>query len=217
MTIIVNDTNTSVERNYGWLKDAVEKRLARSDLADYIPDFISLGDSRIYYGFKDVEVDVRPLRVREMLTVGTQTDFSLETLPVGFLGIERLAVTGSDRPLTYVPVDQLCASRQGTPRFYTFQNGGISVEGGTPAEYTVSYYAKFPELIADEDTNWLLQNHPNIYLYSALIEAYHHVKNDGRVIAAARMFAAAANAAMAADMAERYSGSPLVVRARNAV
>lgn len=212
MAIIVSDNSAPVARNYGWLKQAVERRLARSDLADYIPDFISLGESRIYYGFKDVEVDVRPLRVREMLALGTQADFSLSALPDGFLGIERFVVSGSDEPLTYVTPSKFSAARAGQPRHYTFENGGISVEGGTPAEFTISYYAKFPALVADADTNWLLQNHPNIYLYSALIEAYHHVKNDSRVVAAARMYAAAANAASFADEAERYSGSPLRMR-----
>jgi hypothetical protein len=100
-----------------------------------------------------------------------------------------------------------------SPSYYTFQNGGVSVEGGTPASFTFSYYKRFPALVADADTNWLLTNHPGVYLYSALIEAYAHIKDDARIPTAARMYAAAVNALVDADNAAKHSGSTLSIPA----
>lgn len=202
--------------NYGELKAKIAARLSRKDLSAVIPDFISLAESRIYYGFKDFEADVKPLRLRSMLAVETN---SLATLPDGFLAADRLTVPGVPRPLQYLtPAEFFEKSLVAyQPQYYTFQDGGISVQGGEPVEFTFSYYKKFADLSADSDTNWLLTNNPSVYFYSALIEAYAHIKNDERVIGAARMFAAATNAMNDADAAERHSGSVLSIPVGNAV
>jgi hypothetical protein len=200
--------------NYGQLKAAIASRLARGDLASIIPDFISLGESRIYYGFSDPEFNIKPLRLRSMLATETA---DLSSLPTGFLAVDRFTVPGTSSPrvLEYKTPAEFAALPESAsfPRYYTLQDGGVSVEGGTPASFTFSYYKKFNALSADEDSNWLLENQPNVYFYSALIEAYQHIKNDSRTFGAARMFAAAANAATEADSVERTSGGVLAIPA----
>ena len=98
-----------------------------------------------------------------------------------------------------------------TPRYYTIADGLIQVEGGQPDTFTLSYYRRLLTLAGDDDTNWILQNAPQIYLYSALIEAYQHIKDDTRLVTAARQYAAAVNALIDADRLERYSGSTLTI------
>jgi hypothetical protein len=198
--------------NYGQLKAAIANRLSRTNLAAVIPDFITLGEPRLYFGFKDVEVNVAPLRLNAMLTTETA---SLAALPADFLEAARFTVPASQKPraLTYVTPEEFDPMATGCafPRHYTMQDGGIAVEGGIPAAFTFSYYRRFPALVADADTNWLLTNYPNVYLYSALIEAYAHVKDDARIMTAGRMYAAAANALIDADDASRHSGSTLSI------
>lgn len=210
MTIIVSQAGSVY--NNGMLKQSIANRLGRNSLAAILPEFVMLAESRIYTGFRDLDVSVDPLRIRAMLATETQ---SLDSLPAGFLSIDRLSVTDSDgrvRPLTYQTPEVFngaCATSR--PQFYTLQSGLVVIEGGTPAAFTLSYYKRFDALAADSDTNWLLQNAPQVYLYSALIEAYQHVKDDNRLLTAARQYAAAVNALIYADQAERHSGSTLVI------
>lgn len=197
--------------NYGQLKAAIANRLGRTNLTAIIPDFITFAEPRLYQGFRDVEVSVAPLRLRAMLTTETA---SLATLPTDFLSVDRVSIpdTYASRTLTFLPPDEF-NELAGTnyPTYYTLQNGLIRIEGGTPASFTLSYYKKFPALVADADTNWLLTNCPNIIFYSALIEAYSHIKDDMRIQAAGRQYAAAANALIDSDQQERHSGSVLAV------
>lgn len=199
--------------NYGELKAAIANRLGRTNLSAVIPDFVTLGEPRLYQGFRDIEVSVPPLRLRAMLAKETA---SLATLPARFLAVDRLTVNdgAGPRTLDYVTPERFAdLAPTGFARYYTLQDGGIAVEGGTPAVFTLSYYKKFPALVADSDTNWLLTEFPNLYLYSALIEAYAHLKDDARIPMAGRMYAAAANALIDADQAERHSGSTLTIGA----
>jgi len=215
MTIIVTEASVdAVGFNYGQLKAAIANRLSRTNLTAIIPDFITLGESRLYAGFKDVEVQVPPLRLQNMLATETT---SISALPAGYLSVYRFTVPNSygNTPLEYLTPEMFARlpSVASCGRYYTIQDGAITVEGGEPETFTFVYYKRFDTLIADGDTNWLLTNHPGIYLYSALIEAYQHLKDDARVLTAARMYAAAANALVDSDCAARHSGSVLSIPA----
>jgi len=199
--------------NYGQLKQAIANRLGRTNLTPVIPDFVALGEARLYNGFKDIEVSVAPLRLRAMLARETA---SLAALPERFLAVDRLTVNdgAGPRTLDYVTPERFAnLAPTGFARYFTHQDGGIAIEGGTPAAFALSYYRRFPALMADSDTNWLLETAPTLYLYSALIEAYAHLKDEARIPTAARMFAAAANALIDADQVERHSGSTLTIGA----
>ena len=197
--------------NYGQLKQAITNRLGRTNLTAVIPDFVDLGTARLYNGFKDIEVQADPLRLRAMLARETA---SLAALPERFLAVDRLTVNdgAGPRALEYVTPERFAdLAPTGFARYFTHQDGGIAIEGGTPTAFALSYYRRFPALAADSDTNWLLDTAPGVYLYSALIEAYAHLKDDARIPTAARMYAAAANALIATDQAERHSGSTLTI------
>lgn len=197
--------------NYGQLKAAIANRLGRTNLTAIIPDFITLGEARFYQGFRDPEFPVDPMRLRAMLATETA---SLATLPTGFLAVDRLTVpdTYAPRTLLFKVADEFNElPSTNYPQFYTLKDGLIKIEGGTPASFSLSYYKKFTAPVADADTNWLLDNCPNAYLYSALIEAYAHIKDDARIATAARMYSGAVSALIQSDKDERHSGSVLMM------
>lgn len=198
--------------NYGQLKQAIANRLGRNNLGDIIPDFITLAEGRLYYGVKDIEGIVPPLRLLSMQATETA---SLAALPTGFLELQRLTIPAGAgmRALAYVTPEEYADIISTDPRYYTIQDGGIVVNGGTPVSFKLAYYKRFPALVADSDTNWLLTNHPAVYLYAALIEAYAHIKDDARIPTAARLYMAAASALIDADDAMRHSGSTLTIPA----
>lgn len=212
MPIIVNQSATPTGLTLSTLKQSIANRLGRNSLSNMLPEFIMYGEARIYAGWQDIDVQVPPLRIRPMLAIETG---SLSSLPDGYLSVERLTVPdGSGRAptlgyLTPQEFSQLTPS--GCARYYTIADGLIQVEGGQPAGFTLSYYRRLTPLAGDQDTNWLLQNAPQVYLYSALIEAYQHIRDDARLVTAARQYAAAVNALIDADQRERFSGSTLSI------
>lgn len=212
MPIIVNQSTSPTGLTLSTLKQSIANRLGRNSLANMLDEFVMLGESRIYNGWRDVELQVEPLRIRPMLAVETA---SLSSLPDGFLSVERLTVpdgTGRAPALEYkTPQEFAQLMPAARPRYYTIADGQIQVEGGQPAVFSLSYYRRLKPLAGDDDTNWILQNAPQVYLYSALIEAYQHIRDDARLVTAARQYAAAVNALTSADQWERYSGSTLVI------
>lgn len=211
MTIIAPEALALRGLNYGLLKAMIAKRLGRTNLGEVIPDFVVLAESRLYTGSRDFDGAVPPLRLTSMLATESQ---SLAALPAGFLSMDRLTVNdgAGPRTLEYVTPQRFASlAPTGFARYYTFQDGGIAVEGGQPASFTMSYYRRFPALTADADTNWLLENCPSAYLYAALIEAYAHLKDDARIPLAARMYASAVNGLIDADNEMKFSGSTLVI------
>jgi hypothetical protein len=198
--------------NYGQLKTAIAARLGRNNLTAVIPDFITLGEGRMYYGMNDPDTGMRldPLRLLAMQATETA---SLASLPTGFIELQRLTVPAGagTRALAYATPEQFADLIDTAPRFYTFQDGGIAVQGGTPASFKLAYYKKFTALADDADTNWLLTNHPAVYLYSALIEAYAHIKDDARIGTAVRLYSAQLAALIDTDRAMRHSGSTLTI------
>lgn len=213
MTIVVTSSGSSVVGyNYGLLKAAIANRLSRTNLTSIIPDFIMLAEARIYHGFRDIEIEAPKLRIQQMIEIEST---SLASLPDGYLETSRFTVPDSygTRALQYKTPQEFAdlPSTSETPLYYTFQDGGVAVEGGTPVAFTFSYYRRFESLVADADTNWLLTNHPGIYLYSALIEAYAHIKDDARIIGAARMYAGLVNGLIDSDNAAKHSGSVLCI------
>lgn len=209
MTITVEQSFSLTGMNYGQLKTMIATRLGRTNLGAVIPDFIALAEARLYTGSSDYDMSIKPLRINAML--GTETQ-SLSSLPAGFLAIKRITVPTCPHALQFVTPEvfaDICPST--FARYYTFQDGGVVIEGGTPTVFSMSYYRRFAALVSDTDTNWLLQNCPSAYLYGALIEAYNHIKDEARTTLAARMYGSAVNGLMMADDDMRFSGSTLSI------
>jgi hypothetical protein len=62
---------------------------------------------------------------------------------------------------------------RGTPVAFTMDGQQLRLGPVPDADVAmdVSYHARLPALAADDSTTWLLQQHPGIYLWSALSEA----------------------------------------------
>src|SRR6185437_725942 len=77
----------------------------------------------------------------------------------------------------------LYPSASGDPRAFSVVGGEIQFwpwSGGTfSAEMT--YWKKIPALSDAAPTNWLLAGHPDIYLYTALIQSAPYLKEDARL------------------------------------
>lgn len=166
--------------SYTELRQAVADWLNRADLEQQIPDFISLAEATLN----------KTLRSSRMVasTTGALTGAKL-AIPADAIELIYVQVQNApDSPLEQVSIPQLMMLRRarlrssGTPRFFAVVGREIEVAPIPSAATTLSvaYYQKIPALGASRATNWLLEDAPDLYLYTALMHASPFLKDDAR-------------------------------------
>jgi hypothetical protein len=184
---------------YAQLKTAVASWVNRSDLTTTIPDFVTLAEARIR----------RDIRARDQLTDYTATLSSeAVALPADLLEIRHVKATVSGYPkkLEYVTEDIYNTQPDASyPVFYTVDGNTLKVQGGS--ECVVNYWAKYDAFSADADTNWLLTNSPDVYLFASLVEAYDFLSDDMRMNRSLQRYLDAASQFNANEKKALFSGS----------
>ena len=156
---------------YSDLKTSLANWLNRTDLTSEISgDFIVLAE-------KDFN---SKLRVRKMITQSSITiDAETETLPTGFLQVRDFYILqGSTKySLQYITPAQMDQIRGGSttgqPSTYTILGDNLRFAPAPSTSYTgiINYYKEFDPLSDSNTSNYILTNHPAIYLYGSLYHA----------------------------------------------
>ena len=203
---------------YSALKASVANWLNRTDLTDEIVDFISL-----------TEADFNSkLRIRKMISETTITiDAETEDLPTGFLQIrDFFIVSGSTKlPLRYMTPSQMDSikgtSTTGTPEVYTILGDKLRFAPKPNSTYTatLNFYKKFDALSDSNTSNFILSDHPSIYLYGALYHATNFLGGIDKMLVQKwqQMYATAMERLERNDREDQFSGSPLQVRSEDTV
>lgn len=197
---------------YAGLKTSVASWLKRTDLTDNIPDLIALAEAKI----------ARDLRLRKQLTSATLSTVAGAqgiTLPTDWLEFNDVSLnTDNPTPISFATVEHINSrypqTFDGQPVVFSI-DGDQLIFGPMPdAIYpiSVSYYAKFPALSADGDTNWLLTNFPSIYLFGALAEASPFIFDDNRAVMWEGKYNKDMSELRDSDKAAQFTGSALRVR-----
>ena len=198
--------------NYTDLLASVANWAHRSDLTALIPDFVAMAESRIS----------RDLRLRKQITstpLITTPEVESLTIPDDWLEFENLSVRagGVDRQLVYVPIEHMDAKYNntfvGVPAVYTIEGENVLLAPTPDSAYNISaiYYARFPSLIT-AGTNWLMTNHPNIYLFAVLIEAFFFIQDPEQIQAFTARYAIELKQLQDQDDRATHSGSALRVK-----
>lgn len=198
--------------NYTDLLAAVAAWAHRNDLTAVIPDFVTMAEARIS----------RDLRLRKQITTTTLvTTAGVRgvAIPADWLEFENVsAATVPERQLSYVNVEHLdsrfpSGGRTGSPSVYTIEGDGLLFGPVPDSAYTINilYYARFPSLIT-ASTNWLMTNHPNIYLFATLAEAMFYTQNMEQLQAYTQRYQGELSQLQAMDDRSTHSGSALRVR-----
>jgi len=156
---------------YTELKTSIANWLNRTDLTSEIAeDFIVLAE-------KDFN---SKLRIRKMITSTSITiDSETESIPADFLQIRDFFITegGTKYALKYITpaqMDQIKgSSTSGMPSTFTILGDNFRFAPTPASTYTatINYYKEFDPLSSTNTSNYILSNHPSIYLYGALYHA----------------------------------------------
>jgi hypothetical protein len=160
------------------LKTAVANFLARSDLTDRIPEFISMAEARMG---RELETRSQEKRATATLTGGD----AFVSLPTDLRSIRmvKLNTTPTEVLEYYTPqkINELYSSGgSGKPRAYTIIGGEIKFAPTPDSGYTaeIVYMEGVPDLSDSNTTNTILTRHPDLYLYGALSAASVYLMDD---------------------------------------
>lgn len=167
---------------YATLKADAASWLQRDDLTSQIPTFVRYATAAF-----NRELDRNP--VPEMESRDTQSLTGEYTgLPDDFLRM-RAVVRSDGKELRYVTSQQMDAmedrEESPEPQVYTLEDMQLRVwpapSVSEPLTVTISYYERIPHLSADDDTNWLLSDYPDLYLWGVLLQARAWLHDDARL------------------------------------
>lgn len=164
---------------YSDLKTTAADFLDRSDLTSVIPTFILLAEAKIR----------RVLRGAVATATVTVSDYETP-LPADFQEAVSLYHAGSTyrHEIALLSPNALSERRgqmasTGIPQYGAIVNRKLRVVPAPQEAFdlTLDYYADLEPLSDTQTTNWLLTDHPDVYLTGTLAEAEPYLKNDERV------------------------------------
>jgi hypothetical protein len=198
--------------NYTSLKTSVADFLNRQDLVAAIPTFIELAEAACN----------RAIRHRKMLQRSTATlDAQFTELPEDYLEAKNVQLNADPVcSLTYVTMEHADLLRAGAyrtpqkPRHYTLVGDTIEVVPAPNGDYTIElvYYARIPPLSDAAPSNWLILDHPDVYLYGALMQSAPYLKDDARLSTWGLLYEGGITQANAESYRAEVSGSALTAR-----
>ena len=164
---------------YSELVTAAGNWLSRSDLDARIPEFIALAEARFRRVLPTIESEVT-----DDLTVNAET----VALPADYLQLRAIHLdTDPRKPLDQMTLAALrtfyAAQTVGEPQAFALTGSSIVFGPAPDAAYTakITYLAKLTPLTDASPTNWLLADHPDIYLYAVLLQAEFYGWDDERL------------------------------------
>lgn len=191
---------------YTELQAAVKAWLQRDDMDTVIPDMIALCE-------KNVSRRLRIAELEETFTTSPLTETT--ALPADFWEMRTLTISYSGvryaprfvLPQTLDALKTVTPTVTGVPEVYTIRDQIIEVfpAPDSSATYTMfgTYYEKLVAL-ATTSPNWLLTNHPDIYLFGSLAASEMFSRDDQRVPLWKQAFEEAVSQLVRADDRKRF-------------
>jgi len=151
----------------------------RDDLATYMDNFVQLTETMINYGFEYGGIQSEGLRTKEMeARLAVSFNATFYDLPADYIELIALEVEyhGRRNPLRQVSpqiLDGTYSTATGPPKAYTIQGGELEFRPGidpaSPYTGELRYYAQ-PQSLLTHSANWVMTEHPNIYVYGMLFQ-----------------------------------------------
>jgi hypothetical protein len=207
MAISLNVSAPAAIPDLDTLKSTASDWLDRDDLDTKIPTFIQMAEAMFN----------RELRAPEMEKTSTGSVTAEDTpLPADYLAMRAIYVEGSpDRPLRGVApsaIRQGFDGTAGTPLAYAIVSQSIRLVPPPSDEIlvTIDYWAKIDALSVVAPSNWLLEKHPDAYLYGTLYCAEAYLDNSTRAAQWKSLLDQTIDRINRTARNDRYGAGPLV-------
>jgi len=201
--------------NYTELQSTIADFLNRDDLTAVIPTFISLAEA-------EFNRRLRHWRMERRSNAVCDTQYS--ALPSDFLEPIRLQIKDTaPTELSLISMSEMLDRRDlqndtaGRPKYYAIVDGTIEVYPTPDAEYTLEmvYYSRIDALSVSNTSNWLLNYHPDAYLYGSLAHSAPYLSEDARIQIWAGLLQSAIDGIMREDEKAKYGGSGHRIKIRS--
>ena len=167
--------------SYTTLISAVKTYLNRSDISDdQVKEFISLAEASFN----------RVLRTRNQLTRSTSAvSTQFVTQPTDLLELYNIQLNSDPivrlEQVSLSAMDALKAasSTTGKPLYFAITGSDLELYPAPDTSYEIEviYYATIDPLTTSAETNFLITNHPDLYLFGSLVQAEPFLMNDERI------------------------------------
>jgi hypothetical protein len=167
--------------SYSALRASIADWLNRDDLTSVIPDFISLAEAQL-----ERRLPTQKMVKRVDITISAQ----FTTLPSDFLSAKSLVLTSTApvQQLVFLTEDELDAKKTvyrttGKPQYFALIVDQVETLPPPDTSYTaeLTYVATLAKLSDSNASNWILERHPDVYLYGSLLQAAPYLRDDERV------------------------------------
>lgn len=172
---------------YSWLKAEIVDHLRRPDLGENAkPDvFILLAEARINNDSNLVCNELKAQVSRQATYVQVNSPVIAQPDDMARLaGIFFIDASGRRIKLQPSANDEADRYTFSVPAFFELTSGGYAIypKAFSPdLNFVIQYYQKTQPLSDDVQTNWLLENAPDLYLYASLLAASPYIQDDSRI------------------------------------
>lgn len=198
----------STGRTYADLKRRITDWLNRGDLEGVVPQFIELAEDRLRR-----DTRVRAVTCRGTLTVSADG----ESLPDDCGAVEAWYHDGPTYfgEIRIVGAEQLGGIKArlgmvGAPQYAAVSDGRLYYAPIPNDKYPtrLTYKRRVPRLSDAAPTNWLLDEHFDVYLYAALAESAPYLADDERIVGWEAILEKRLEDMHKSNQAEQWSGTP---------
>lgn len=192
---------------YAELKEEVVNFLNNLAAEQTVDTFIDLTEA-------DMSRRLRHWRMERRSTAVLDTQYS--ALPNDFVEPIRLSITSGDTyRLELAGQADMMERREkgadvaGRPSYYAITDATIEVYPTPDDEYTLEmvYYSSIDALTSSNTSNWVLQYHPDAYLYGALMHSAPFLGEDNRLQTWSALYEKAINGINADSDKAKFGGS----------
>ena len=188
------------------LQLAFQAYIKRQFPAEEFGTFLQITQDRIFR-------DIRPSETLiEATLVPTST---LIDLPSDYIDTRELSYMNGSRRIVLRSVGRhvfgRSASQTGLPTVYSIVGRQVEVAPITlPADFTLWYWQKLPQMLLDADTNIILTTYPYLYLYGLLIEGNVFIQDLQAMELATAAYGTEVGQVNGAESRRRFGEAPVV-------